>query len=63
MSLVQDVLCVQMIEVFLEGGDGFSEIHRATFGRHDLVHPLQGEEVADDRESKVRVSGANDVAQ
>ena len=63
MSLVQDVLGVQMIEVLLEGGDSFTKIHRATFGRHDLVHLLQGEVVADDGESKVWVFGADDFAQ
>ena len=63
MSLIKDVLCKQMMEVFLEGGDGFTIIHRTMFGRHDLVHLLQGEVVADDGESKVWVFGADEFAQ
>ena len=63
MRLVEDVLLVEMIEVVREGGDGIAIVRRETLGRHHLVHLLQAQVVADDREPQVRISSTDDRAQ
>ena len=63
MRLVENVLLVKMIEVVFEGGDGIAIVRRETFGRHHLVHLLQAQVVADDREPQVRISSTDDRAQ
>ena len=63
MRLVENVLLVKMIEVVFEGGDGISIVRRETLGRHHLVHLLQAQVVADDREPQVRISSTDDRAQ
>ena len=63
MRLVENVLLVKMIEVVFEGGDGIAIVRRETFGRHHLVHLLQAQVVADDREPQVRISSSDDGAQ
>ena len=63
MRLIENVLLVKMIEVVFEGGDGIAIVRRETFGRHHLVHLLQAQVVADDREPQVRISSTDDRAQ
>ena len=63
MRLVENVLLVKMIEVVFKGGDGISIVRRETLGRHHLVHLLQAQVVADDREPQVRISSTDDRAQ
>ena len=63
MRLVEDVLFEQMIEVVFEGGDGIAIVRRETLGRHHLVHLLEAQVIADDREPQVRISSSDDQAQ
>ena len=63
MCFVEDVLLVEVIEMIFEGGDGIAIVRRETLGRHHLVHLLEAQIVADDREPQVRISSSDDRAQ
>ena len=55
--------CSFCFEVVFEGGGGIAKVRHETHGRHHLVHLLEAQIIADNRETQVRISSSDDGAQ